>query len=286
MESRCLMSVTSAPSNVPSSVIPLERTDSHSVDRQNQINETIQSSYNHVIFVGDSNVEYFSTIGATAWSNTITPIGGVANFGVASDKTQNLIWRLENGELGQKPNVVVVEIGMNNVLFNNGKPTPDVYSSQIVSQTVAGISAVAQTISRISPESTVILMGVFPVGATPSDPQRLEVQDINTQLGQLAAGMNKVQFLDINNQLLNPDGTRTSTPYGIHLSPALYANWANAISGPLTRRIDPTGSNAAQQLWTTANTTTNQPDIIVIDLGGTRTSTSRKSTPGTPTLGE
>ena len=234
MEDRSLMSADSAPSIVLSSVSPYPRTDSHSALRESEILNQVQSSNNRVVFIGDSNVEYWSTLGQTSWYNTIVPNFGPGNFGVASETTQNLLWRLRTGELARHPDVVVLEIGMNNVLFSEtGSYLPDKYSNQVVSDTVAGISAVLHTITKISPETKILLLGVFPVGATSSDPQRREVQAINTQLAHIADG-NSVTFLNADSSLLNPNGTRPRSPDGIHMNSSQYNALSNAILGPLT----------------------------------------------------
>lgn len=41
---------------------------------------------------------------------------GVANYGIAGDQTQNLLWRIQNGEVaGLNPRLVVLKIGTNNL---------------------------------------------------------------------------------------------------------------------------------------------------------------------------
>ena len=49
---------------------------------------------------------------------------GAADFGVGSDQTQNVLWRLLNGELGGHPKVAVVMIGTNDLGYGPQRPPP------------------------------------------------------------------------------------------------------------------------------------------------------------------
>jgi len=73
-----------------------------------------------VLFVGDSITDGWrnEAKGAKAiWDREFAP-HGAANFGIGGDRTQHVLWRLENGELdGIKPKVVVLMIGTNNTGF-------------------------------------------------------------------------------------------------------------------------------------------------------------------------
>lgn len=41
---------------------------------------------------------------------------GVANYGIAADRTEHVLWRIENGEVeGLNPRLIVLEIGTNNL---------------------------------------------------------------------------------------------------------------------------------------------------------------------------
>ena len=106
-----------------------------------------------VLFLGDSITD--------AWRNkpaqptgekrfgTLKP----ANFGIGGDRTQHVLWRLNNGELdGIQPKVVVLMIGTNNT------------GSDPADQIAEGITAIVKTIRDKSPKTKVMLLAVFPRG--------------------------------------------------------------------------------------------------------------------------
>ena len=91
----------------------------------------------------------------------------VVNLGYGWDRTENVLWRLRHGEFeGVSPKVVVVMIGTNNITLN----TPD--------EIAAGVTAICDEIHQRSPASRILLLGIFPRGATP-DANRAKVGTVN-----------------------------------------------------------------------------------------------------------
>src|SRR5471032_22365 len=61
-----------------------------------------------VLFLGDSITEYWNVEGKDVWAKTFAPLKA-ANFGIAADKVQNVLWRVQNGEMdGIQPKAVVL----------------------------------------------------------------------------------------------------------------------------------------------------------------------------------
>jgi lysophospholipase L1-like esterase len=142
-----------------------------------------------------------------------------ANFGIGGDRTQHVLWRIDNGELDSiKPKVVVLMIGTN----NSYRPAADI---------ATGVTAVVKKIQEKLPETKVLLLGIFPRSAKPTDEVRLKLKEVNTTLARLADG-DKVRFLEIWDQFLTPDGelTREIMPDLLHLSAKGYKIWADTIT--------------------------------------------------------
>lgn len=147
-----------------------------------------------------------------------------ANFGIGGDRTQHVLWRIENGELeGIKPKVVVLMIGTNNLSADKPDRIAD------------GIEKIVATIREKLPESKVLLLGIFPRGAQPDDPNRARIKTINEQIAKLDDGGKTVRYLDIGEKFLEPDGTITkqTMPDFLHLSRHGYQTWAEAIDAAL-----------------------------------------------------
>jgi lysophospholipase L1-like esterase len=184
-------------------------------------------------FFGDSITYYLGDDGRTdtgsaSWA-ALTSGRSAANYGIPSDTTQGLLWRIEHGEMPGHPKVAVVAIGTNNL-------GPDL--AQSPEETARGVAAIVRAIRTESPGTKVLLMGVFPRGADAGDPLRAEVRRTNALLAPLADGEDVV-FLDIGGRFLRPDGSISTDILrdGLHPTAAGYAIWADAIKGTLDRML-------------------------------------------------
>ncbi len=233
LEARLCPAVTGAAAYVQ----PVERTDSYAVQQHDNALIQVAAGRDQIALFGDSITEYIvNSTGASVWSSEVAPLS-VADFGVASDTAENLLWRVEHGELDGDPKLAVVNIGTNDLGYG--------YS---VNYTVAAIQAVVEEIQTLSPGTEVLLMGLFPRGATAGDSLRLEVGQVNAALAAWAPA-DGVGFLDIGPELTSPDGT-LSTYFGdddLHPNAAGYQVWDDAIQALLvdTDRSEATSSKAA-----------------------------------------
>ena len=82
-----------------------------------------------------------------------------ADFGWGADKTQHMLWRLQNGELdGVNPKVVVLMAGTNNV----GRATPLGDVEERAADVARGVAAVVREIRKRAPDATVVITGITP----------------------------------------------------------------------------------------------------------------------------
>ena len=124
-----------------------------------------------------------------------------ADFGWGGDRTQNILWRLENGELDEvNPRVVVLLAGTNNVSDTTALMDADARAGDI-SQ---GVQAILHVIQEKAPAATVILMGIFPR----NDEMKFVpvIDKINRSLSGFADGR-KIRYLNINNKLTDAMGS-------------------------------------------------------------------------------
>jgi lysophospholipase L1-like esterase len=147
-----------------------------------------------------------------------------ANFGIGGDRTQHVLWRIKNGELDViKPKAIVLMIGTNNSATD---------SAEGISK---GITAIVETIRSKQPQAKLLLLAVFPRGEKRSpNPQRDKLKEVNATIAKLDDGKH-IHFLDIGEKFLQPDGSLSKEimPDFLHLSPAGYQIWADAISEKL-----------------------------------------------------
>jgi lysophospholipase L1-like esterase len=149
----------------------------------------------------------------------------VLNLGFGWDRTQNVLWRLDHGEMeGLHPKAVVINIGTNNTSETEqarANTPPEIRD---------GMRAVCQRVRTLAPEAAIILMAVFPREEQPDHPRRKLIRETNILYRELAEEL-QLRFLDIGSTLLAPDGTLSSEiafDY-CHLTGKGYMLWADAL---------------------------------------------------------
>ena len=147
------------------------------------------------------------------------------NLGFGWDRTQNVLWRIDHGELdGLHPKAVVIHIGTNNT-------SPGHAPRNTAPEIAAGISAVCARVHAKVPQAKIILMAIFPREAKPDHPRRLLINETNRLLPAVAREHNAI-LVDIGPQLLAPDGTLSRDVAGdlCHLTEKGYQIWADALA--------------------------------------------------------
>jgi lysophospholipase L1-like esterase len=179
-----------------------------------------------LLFLGDSIMDNWRTRAPKIWEDNYGKYQ-TANFGIGGDTTQNVIWRIANGELdGIHPRVVVLMIGTNNSASN----TPE--------EIFAADKKIVNLIREKIPETKVLLLAIFPRGkrqntnGTPDNyVLRMSViRPTNDLLATLDDGKN-VRYLDIGSKFFGPDGQIPDTIMSDHLHPtaAGYQIWVDAM---------------------------------------------------------
>jgi lysophospholipase L1-like esterase len=176
-----------------------------------------------VVFIGDSITDGWRGGGKEVWKEHFEPLHA-ANFGIGGDRTQHVLWRLQNGELeGYTPKAAVVMIGTNNLGGNTDE------------QIAEGVKAVVEAIHKKQPKTKVLLLGIFPRGAKATDPNRERIKAINKTIAKLDDEGKTVKYLDIGEKFLDKDGNmpKDVMPDYLHPSKKGYEIWAEAIDKPL-----------------------------------------------------
>lgn len=202
--------------------------------RHESFNEISKKGEAQLVFLGDSITQGWEGNGKEAWAKTWAPLKA-ANFGIGGDRTEHVIWRLQHGNFdGIKPKLVVLMIGTNNT-GHQGRPQQElggaIYNCD-AAQTAEGVKMILDILGKKLPETKVLLLGIFPRGATKDAAMRKQNVATNNIISGLADGK-RVSYLDIGNTFLQPDGTlpKEIMPDLLHLNAKGYEMWTAAIAG-------------------------------------------------------
>ena len=178
-------------------------------------------------FIGDSITEGWEGAGKRVWQEFYGRRKAI-NFGVSGDRTQHVLWRLENGQLrGIKAKVAILMIGTNISLGEDNTEA----------EILEGVTAVAQQIRSRQPDTKIILLGIFPRGETFSA-QRGKILQVNQALARLDDDRS-IFYRDFGSQLIENDGSisKSIMPDFLHLNETGYRIWARAIEPELKRLL-------------------------------------------------
>jgi beta-glucosidase len=167
----------------------------------------------------------------------------VVNLGQPADKTENILWRLTNHDMGKiTPQVAIVMAGTNN--SNN-----DEYTKEAIA---GGVEAIVQLLRAKLPETKILLLGIFPRGSreqrigiknglteSEMNPQWEKIDRVNRMIETLADGENVV-YLNINSVFLNDSGALPVTvmPDLLHPNDKGYELWGSAMMPTLEKMIE------------------------------------------------
>jgi len=187
--------------------------------RHNAVNERVKQGNVDLIFIGDSITHSWEGGGKELWAEYYAPRNAV-NMGFSGDRTQHVLWRLENGNIdGISPKAAVIMIGTNN---SNGK-------DNTAEEIADGMIGICKKLRKELPKMKILLLAVFPRGEKPNS-QREKIAKANDLAGKIADGK-MIHYLDIGPKFLEPDKSLSKEimPDYLHLTPKGYKIWAEAI---------------------------------------------------------
>jgi lysophospholipase L1-like esterase len=145
-----------------------------------------------------------------------------ANFGVGGDSVQNVVWRIENGVMDKiQPKVIVLLIGTNNV---SSKFTPE--------EIFSGIATIVKLLNQKTPDSKILLMGIFPRGESiHNNPFYETIKIANANISKLADNK-KIFYMDIGQKLVEPDGSisKEIMKDRLHIGAKGFEVWGSSIA--------------------------------------------------------
>lgn len=192
--------------------------------RHELLNQRVLEGNVDLVFIGDSITQGWEGAGKQVWDKYYEKRNAV-NLGINGDRTQHVIWRLDHGNLsGIRPKLAVVMIGTNNSICDS--------STQIAD----GVRTIVNRIKTATPQTTTLILAIFPRGRDASDDRRQINEEANRKIAELA-DEKQVHYLDIGDEFLAEDKTLSPEimPDLLHLSAEGYRIWALSIESSLKR---------------------------------------------------
>ena len=166
-------------------------------ERHRQIIAANRERNPRVILVGDSIIHYWGGVpaheiqrGADSWDALFEPLRAV-NMGFGMDRVENMLWRVQNGELdGIAPDVVLLEGGTNN------------YATATDDEIARGMENLAEEVASRLPKARILLLGMTP--SARRDDRARAVTERYAALDGAIGG--RLRFLDAGAAMRGPDG--------------------------------------------------------------------------------
>jgi lysophospholipase L1-like esterase len=217
---------------------PIARTDANSRIAHEQLLKKAKTGGIDVYFTGDSITRRWGATDpqyAGLFHSWTTNFFGwnAADFGWGADRIENILWRLENGELdGVNPKVIVILAGINNIGTEPGGP-------EKATHIAGGIKEIVDVCRQKASAATIVLMAIFPRNDNPAVLPL--INEVNRRIAGLADGK-RIRFVDINRKLADEDGTffpGMVNPDKLHPTVKAYQVWADALKPIFTEILGP-----------------------------------------------
>jgi beta-glucosidase len=203
--------------------------------RHEAIKQRVKQGNVDLIFIGDSITHGWEDGGKDIWAKLYAPRNAV-NMGFSGDRTQHVLWRLDNGEVdGISPKLAVIMIGTNN---SNGE-------DNTAEEIAEGVIAIIEKLNTKLPKTKVLVLGIFPRAEKPC-PQREKnakasalVEKYIAEKAAKGKGGKKLQYLDLGPKFLTADGTlpKEIMPDFLHPNAKGYQIWADTIESKVVEMM-------------------------------------------------
>jgi lysophospholipase L1-like esterase len=204
-----------------SAIVPVQ-TQVRTTQRHDGFVNTAKTGGFDILFAGDSITDWWQQSGVEAQKKHFGDIK-IANFAIAGDTTQGVLWGLQNGEgQGHKPKAVMLMIGTNN--NTQGASAPEI---------AEGVGADVFELRKDFPDAKILLLAIFPRGAGPTDASRMKNDEANKIIAKLDDGKH-VFYKNINDKFLDAQGKLVGFQGdNVHPNAQGYDIWGAAVADTL-----------------------------------------------------
>ena len=145
-----------------------------------------------------------------------------ANFGIGGDRCENVLLRLDDGELKDcTPKLIVLMLGTNNQGMNTAE------------EIAFGVSIVVKSLQVKCPQSHILILGILPSAGTPYE----KTSAINDGIAKLADGK-KISYFNFGAKLQDQNQKMLPNMFSdsVHLSREGYEEWGKEVA-PIVNTI-------------------------------------------------
>ena len=151
-------------------------------EKHNSFVDNAKCTSSRILLIGDSIVSGLTRY-SRVWSKYFEPLNAL-NFGSPGDCVENVLWRVQHGELPAILEIAVIHVGTNNVDKHNAK------------YIVSGIIKIASCILNEKPRSNIIITGLIPRDEKATSEIRIKINFINQLLQHECQDKRNVTFLE------------------------------------------------------------------------------------------
>jgi len=192
------------------------------MEHHDSLNKRVSKGDWDLLMIGDSITNGWRGVGKKVWAEYYGDRKAL-NLGIGSDRTQHVLWRLDNGNIdGLDPKVAILMIGTNNLWKDTSEEIAE------------GITAIVQKLDLELPHTKILLLGILPRRANPAHKVRTMITEVNKVISKLADGK-RIHYLDIGDAFLTDKGIipKEMMPDFIHLTEEGYKKWAEEMEPTL-----------------------------------------------------
>ena len=178
-----------------------------------------------IVFLGDGLTQGWETTGAASLASHFTGDKTMFNLGFNGDSTENVLWRIRNGELGSHKAVFLMVGGNNSAIYTE--------TEEAEGKTYLGVRSIIDCLCEHVGADKVVVQAVLPRGLDESDPVRPRNDRLNIDV-RAYARQKGCAWVDMSDLFLEADRHTLKTSLfnadRVTLNASGYEVWAQAIS--------------------------------------------------------
>ena len=149
-----------------------------------------------IVFIGDELTQDWETTGAAALASHFTGDKAMFNLGFNGDCTENVLWRIQNGELGSPKAIFLMVGGNNSAIYTKAEEAPG--------KTIRAVRDIIDYLAANYSSAKIVVQAILPRGLDESDPVRPRNDLVNNEIRRYA-GEKGCTWVDMTDFFLESD---------------------------------------------------------------------------------